>query len=76
MIVSFLLEIECIDGVKGCVINISGGKDMILEDMIIVFEVIYDVVDFEVNIIVGVVVDEVFEGEIYVMVIVIGFENK
>ena len=28
-----LLEAARIDGAKGCVINITGGKDMTLEDM-------------------------------------------
>eukprot|EP01036_Dinobryon_divergens_P060473 gene60473-80654_t len=40
-----LLESARIDGAKGCVINISGGKDMTLEDMTTASEVIYDVVD-------------------------------
>ena len=75
-IASPLLETERIDGAKGCVINISGGKDMTLEDMTTASEVIYDVVDPEANIIVGAVVDEALEGEIHVTVIATGFENK
>ena len=75
-IASPLLETERIDGAKGCVINISGGKDMTLEDMTTASEVIYDVVDPEANIIVGAVVDEALEGEIHVTVIATGFENN
>merc|ERR1711939_1181766 len=70
-----LLETERIDGAKGCVINISGGKDMTLEDMTTASEVIYDVVDPEANIIVGAVVDDSLEGEIQVTVIATGFET-
>ncbi|MAS27774.1 MAG: cell division protein FtsZ [Synechococcus sp. TMED187] len=70
-----LLEAAQIDGAKGCVINISGGRDMTLEDMTSASEVIYDVVDPEANIIVGAVVDERLEGEIHVTVIATGFEN-
>ena len=70
-----LLESARIDGAKGCVINISGGKDMTLEDMTTASEVIYDVVDPEANIIVGAVVDERLEGEIHVTVIATGFEG-
>ena len=70
-----LLETERIDGAKGCVINISGGRDMTLEDMTTASEVIYDVVDPEANIIVGAVVDEALEGEIHVTVIATGFEH-
>ena len=72
---SDLLESARIDGAKGCVINISGGKDMTLEDMTTASEVIYDVVDPEANIIVGAVVDERLEGEIHVTVIATGFEG-
>jgi len=70
-----LLESARIDGAKGCVINISGGLDMTLEDMTSASEVIYDVVDPEANIIVGAVVDEALEGEIHVTVIATGFES-
>ncbi|MCX5955289.1 MAG: cell division protein FtsZ, partial [Cyanobacteria bacterium] len=57
-----LLESARIDGAKGCVINISGGRDMTLEDMTTASEVIYDVVDPDANIIVGAVVDDSLEG--------------
>ena len=70
-----LLESARIDGARGCVINISGGKDMTLEDMTTASEVIYDVVDPDANIIVGAVVDEKLEGEIHVTVIATGFEG-
>ena len=70
-----LLESARINGAKGCVINISGGKDMTLEDMTTASEVIYDVVDPDANIIVGAVVDERLEGEIHVTVIATGFDS-
>ena len=71
-----LLEAARIDGAKGCVINITGGKDMTLEDMTSASEIIYDVVDQEANIIVGAVVDESMDGEIQVTVIATGFETN
>ncbi|WP_087069242.1 cell division protein FtsZ [Cyanobium sp. NIES-981] len=71
-----LLESARIDGAKGCVINISGGKDMTLEDMTTASEVIYEVVDPEANIIVGAVVDDKLEGEIHVTVIATGFDGS
>ena len=70
-----LLESARIDGARGCVINISGGRDMTLEDMTTASEVIYDVVDPDANIIVGAVVDDAIEGEIHVTVIATGFES-
>jgi cell division protein FtsZ len=71
-----LLESARIDGARGCVINVSGGKDMTLEDMTTASEVIYDMVDPDANIIVGAVVDESLEGEIHVTVIATGFESS
>ena len=71
-----LLEASRINGAKGCVINITGGKDMTLEDMTSASDVIYEVVDPEANIIVGAVVDEAMEGEIQVTVIATGFETS
>ncbi len=71
-----LLEAGRIDGAKGCVINITGGKDMTLEDMTSASEVIYEVVDPDANIIVGAVIDEKLEGEIQVTVIATGFESN
>lgn len=70
-----LLESARIDGARGCVINISGGRDMTLEDMTTASEVIYEVVDPDANIIIGAVVDENLEGEIHVTVIATGFEG-
>ena len=70
-----LLESARIDGAKGCVINVSGGKDMTLEDMTTAAEVIYDMVDPDANIIIGAVVDDRLEGEIHVTVIATGFES-
>jgi cell division protein FtsZ len=57
-----LLESARIDGACGCVINISGGKDMTLEDMTTASEVIYDVVDPDANIIVGAVIATGFQS--------------
>ena len=71
-----LLEAGRIDGAKGCVVNITGGKDMTLEDMTSASEVIYDVVDPEANIIVGAVIDESLEGEVQVTVIATGFDSN
>ena len=71
-----LLEAARINGAKGCVINITGGNDMTLEDMTSASEVIFEVVDPEANIIVGAVVDESMEGEIQVTVIATGFDTN
>ena len=71
-----LLEAGRIDGAKGCLVNITGGRDLTLDDVNSVGEVISDVVDQDANIIVGQAVDETMEGEIQVTVIATGFETN
>ena len=71
-----LLEAGRIDGAKGCLVNITGGIDMTLDDVTAVGEVISNVVDKDANIIVGQAVNELMEGEIQVTVIATGFETN
>ena len=71
-----LLEAGRIDGAKGCLVNITGGIDMTLDDVTAVGEVISNVVDQDANIIVGQAVNESMEGEIQVTVIATGFETN
>ena len=71
-----LLEAGRIDGAKGCLVNITGGKDLTLDDVNSVGEVISDVVDQDANIIVGQAVNENMEGEIQVTVIATGFDTN
>ena len=56
--------------------NITGGKDLTLDDVNSVGEVISDVVDQDANIIVGQAINEEMEGEIQVTVIATGFETN
>jgi len=71
-----LLEAGRIDGAKGCLVNITGGRDLTLDDVNSVGEVISNVVDDDANIIVGQAVNEAMEGEIQVTVIATGFETN
>lgn len=71
-----LLECKKIHGAKGCIINVSGGQDMTLDDLTEASEVITNMVDPNANIIVGAVQDDSIEGEIVVTVIATGFEHN
>ena len=71
-----LLESGRIDGAKGCLVNITGGKDLTLDDVNSVGEVISDVVDQDANIIVGQAVNDEMEGDIQVTVIATGFDTN
>ena len=72
-----LLEAGRINGAKGCVVNITGGKDdLTIDDVNSVGELISDVVDPDANIIVGTALKESMEGEVQVTVIATGFESN
>ena len=65
-----------VEGAKGVVINITGGRDLALHDVNAAAEVIYEVADPNANIILGAVIDEKLEGEIRVTVIATGFPGE
>jgi cell division protein FtsZ len=67
-----LLEAS-IEGAKGVVLNITGGRDLTLHEVNAAAEAIYEVVDPNANIIFGAVIDERLQGEICVTVIATGF---
>ena len=71
-----LLEYKKIQGAKGCIVNVTGGRDMTLSDLTEASEVITNMVDPSANIIVGAVQDDSVEGEVAVTVIATGFERS
>jgi cell division protein FtsZ len=70
-----LLEAS-IDGAKGVLFNITGGKELSLYDVTEASNIITDSVDPDANIIFGAVIDETLEDEIRVTVIATGFGSK
>ncbi|HEX9799993.1 MAG TPA: cell division protein FtsZ [Thermoanaerobaculia bacterium] len=68
-----LLEETSIEGAKGVLINISGGKDLALHEVAEAARVIQSAVDPDANIITGMVIDEHLEDEMKVTVIATGF---
>ncbi|TDX53008.1 cell division protein FtsZ [Orenia marismortui] len=74
-IASPLLEAS-IEGAKGVLLNITGGKDLGLHETNEAAKVISEVADPEANIILGTVVDESLENEIKVTVIATGFDQE
>ena len=70
-----LLECKKIHGAKGCIINVTGGRDMTLDDLTEASEVITTMVHPSANIIVGTVQDDSVEGEVIVTIIATGFDR-
>jgi cell division protein FtsZ len=71
-----LLEETSIEGAKGVLINISGGRDLTLFEVNEAARIIADAVDPDANIITGMVIDERLEEEMKVTVIATGFRYQ
>lgn len=69
-----LLEETSIDGARGVLLNISGGRDLALDEVAEAARVISDAVDLNAHIISGMVIDDSLEDEMKVTVIATGFE--
>ncbi len=72
---SDLLEETSIQGARGVLINISGGRDLGLHEVNEAARIISEAVDSNANIIAGMVVDDSLEDEMKVTVIATGFDT-
>ena len=70
-----LLETS-IEGARGVIINITGGRNLGLHEVNTAAELIQRNVDPEANIIFGAVIDESLDEDIVITVIATGFENQ
>lgn len=70
-----LLEVS-IDGAKGVLFNITGGRNMSMHEIDEAAKTITGAVDTDANIIFGAVLDESLEDDIKITVVATGFENK
>ncbi len=71
-----LLEETSIEGARGVLLNISGGRDLALHEVAEAAKVIAEAVDPGAHIISGMVIDESLEEEMKVTVIATGFKNQ
>lgn len=71
-----LLEETSIEGARGVLINISGGRDLALDEVAEAARLISDAVDPDAHIISGMVIDESLEDEMKVTVIATGFGGR
>jgi cell division protein FtsZ len=68
-----LLEEVSISGAAGVLVNITGGDDMTLHDVEAATNIVNEAAGMDANIILGAVIDPVFEDQIRVTVIATGF---
>ncbi len=71
-----LLEEASIDGARGVLINVTGGRDMTLYEVSEASRIIQESAAEDANIIFGTVVDETMEGRVKITVIATGFERR
>ena len=71
-----LLEETSIEGARGVLINIAGGRDLTLHEVAEAARIISDSVDEEANIISGMVIDDDMSDEMKVTVIATGFDQS
>jgi cell division protein FtsZ len=71
-----LLEETSIEGARGVLLNVSGGRDLTLHEVAEAARIIQEAVDVEANIITGMVIDETMEDEMKVTVIATGFHGS
>jgi cell division protein FtsZ len=71
-----LLEETSIQGARGVLINITGGRDLTLHEVAEAARAISEMVDEDANIISGLVVDDDMAGEVKITVIATGFSER
>ncbi|MEM1205331.1 MAG: cell division protein FtsZ, partial [Acidobacteriota bacterium] len=71
-----LLEETSIEGARGVLLNIAGGRDLTLHEVAEAARIISEAVDSEANIISGMVIDEELADEMKVTVIATGFDRS
>jgi cell division protein FtsZ len=74
-IASPLLETS-MEGARGVLMNITGGKDLALFEVSEAAQVVAKAADPDANIIFGAVIDEALDGEVRITVIATGFEGR
>jgi cell division protein FtsZ len=71
-----LLEDVTIDGATGLLINITGGRDMTLQEINEALTLVHDAADPEAEIIFGSLIDDLVQDEIKITLIATGFQHR
>jgi cell division protein FtsZ len=75
-IASPLLEDVTIDGATGLLVNITGGRDLTIQEVNEAMTLVHDAADPDAEIIFGSVVDDAYDNEIKVTIVATGFVNR
>ncbi len=65
-----------IEGASSVILNIIGGKDLSLDEVIMAADLVKGVIDYSANVIFGACIDESMNDEVEVVIIATGFNNN
>ncbi len=71
-----LLEDASVQGARGVIINVTGGRDLTLDEVSEASDIVYNAAHEDANIIFGAVEDPAMEGKIKITVIATGFDRE
>ena len=65
-----------IEGASSVILNIIGGKDLSLDEVVMAADLVKGVIDYSANVIFGACIDESMSDEVEVVIIATGFNNQ
>lgn len=65
-----------IEGASSVILNIIGGKDLSLDEVVMAADLVKGVIDYSANVIFGACIDENMSDEVEVVIIATGFNNQ
>lgn len=65
-----------IEGASSVILNIMGGKDLTLDEVVMAADLVRGVIDYSANVIFGACIDENMSDEVEVVIIATGFNNQ
>ena len=65
-----------IEGASSVILNIIGGKDLSLDEVVMAADLVKGVIDYSANVIFGACIDESMADEVEVVIIATGFNNQ
>ena len=65
-----------IEGASSVILNIIGGKDLSLDEVVMAADLVKGVIDYSANVIFGACIDENMTDEVEVVIIATGFNNQ
>lgn len=64
-----------IEGASSVILNVIGGKDLSLDEVVVAADLVRGVIDYSANVIFGACIDENMSDEVEVVIIATGFSN-